>query len=814
MKKLVFVTLVTCVLPFLAMAQFQLSGTISDKSSNAPLSDANIRLKNSSKFTSSAKNGSFKFENVKAGDYELQVSHLGFEIAVIKIHLSANLQLNVALQALNFMAEEVLVQSTRVNRKGSVTFKNVSKADIESQNFGQDLPFIIQNTPGVVVTSDAGAGVGYTGIRVRGSDASRINVTINGIPYNDSESQGTFWVNMPDFASSVDNIQIQRGLGTSTNGAGSFGGSLNIQTSAISDVPYAELSNSFGSFGTMKNTLKVGTGLIGNFNFEGRLSNIESDGFIDRAKSGLQSYFLSGSYKTEKQVVRVNVFAGKEQTYQAWNGVPEAKLKGSSQDILDYADRNYVFGEDLTNLLSANPRTYNSFLYKDQTDNYWQKHYQILYAYELSEKLKLNLAGHYTDGKGYFEEFKANQKFSNYGLTPITIGNTLIDRTDLVRRRWLDNDFYGATYSLSFEDKKWSWILGGAYNQYVGDHFGQVISANFGNAFETDRHYYDNVGRKNDFNMYAKASFALTEKLNLFGDLQYRNVYYKVTGLDKNLNTLNVKDELNFVNPKMGFSYSFTPEQVLYTSVAFATKEPNRDDYINLNQNILPLPESMLNAEAGYRLEKGGLSFGFNAYGMFYKDQLIVNGKINEVGEYLRQNVDKSYRMGLELDASYTLSPKFKILTNAALSKNKIDSYTDYSDDYDNGGQFEERFSNTDISFSPSLVLGSELVYQPAKGLGIALQSRYVSKQYLDNTQNENRKLDAYFVNNLRMGYDFSALGIKKLSIGVLVNNLFDHCYESNGYTFGYYAGGSRTTENFYFPQAGRHFITSLTVKF
>lgn len=814
MKKIIFAALAACFLPCLVFAQLKITGTVSDNSTLLPLPDVTIRIKETNKLNVSDKNGIFEFNNLKPGIYTLTLSHIGYKLNTQVVEIEANKSIQIKLIPTSFIAEEVLVQSTRVGKQGVSTFKNISKSEIENQNFGQDLPFLIQNTPGVVVTSDAGAGVGYTGIRIRGSDPTRVNVTINGIPYNDSESQGTFWVNMPDFASSIDNIQIQRGLGTSTNGAGSFGGSVNILTSSVSDLPFVSTNNSIGSFGTLKNTIKLGTGLIGNFSFEGRLSRIKSDGFIDRSKSDLQSYFVSGAFKTDKEVLRVNVFGGKEQTYQAWNGIPEAKLRGNLNDINDYINRNGLSGNDALNIINANPRTYNSFLYEDQNDNYWQKHYQALYAVQLNDNYNLNLAAHYTDGKGYFEEFKENQKLSNYGIAPVLIGNTTIERSDLVRRRWLDNDFYGITYSLNFKNDKLSWTIGGAYNEYLGDHFGEVIKSNFGNVINLDNHYYDNRGTKKDFNVYGKLNFNVSEKFNLFGDLQYRNINYRVVGTDKNRNQLFVKDDLNFFNPKFGLNYILNSNQHLYTSLSFAKKEPNRDDYINFSNGFTPLPEGMTDLEIGYRANSKNLDFGINGYGMWYKDQLIITGKINEVGEYFRQNVPKSYRIGIEADVTYTLNSKFKILANAAVSQNKINTYIDYSDDYDNGGQVEEIYKNTNISFSPSTIIGSELVYIPLKNLALSFQSKYVGKQYLDNTEHESRSLNSHFVNHLRMGYSFSIFGIKNIQLGLLINNLFDIKYESNGYTFGYYYGGKRITENFYFPQAGRHVITNLNINF
>ncbi|WP_316810437.1 TonB-dependent receptor [Pedobacter heparinus] len=721
--------------------------------------------------------------------------------------------------------DEITIKATRANEKSATTYKNLDKAEIEKNNFGQDLPFILNNTPGVVVTSDAGAGVGYTGIRIRGSDASRVNVTVNGIPYNDSESQGTFWVNMPDFASSVENIQIQRGVGTSTNGAGAFGGSVNIQTAGVADQAYAELNNTYGSFNTLKNTVKVGTGMIDNkWSFDGRLSRVKSDGFIDRAASDLKSYFLSGAYYGKKDLLRLNVFSGQEKTYQAWNGVPEAKLRGDLAGLEEHYNNNldylYYTEADRANLFNSDNRTYNQFTYKDQNDNYTQSHYQALYARQFTEQFSFNGALHYTDGAGYFEEFKNQQKFSKYGLPDVSVGGTSISKTNLVRRRWLDNDFYGLTYAFNYApNQELNFTLGGAYNQYRGKHFGQIIWAEYASTAMNDYHYYDGKGNKDDFNSYAKVTYNPLAQLSLFADLQYRNVVYDITGMDKNRQPLDFHNTYNFFNPKVGATYVVNEQSNVYASFSVANKEPNRDDFTNLKVGLpVPKAERLNNAEAGYRFKNERITAGANVYGMFYKDQLIFTGEINDASDAYRQNVDKSSRIGLELDAAYLISSKFALNANAAFSRNKIKNYIDYVSEYDADFNLinvqATNYANPDISFSPNTVLFGELVYKPLPGFALAWQSKYVSKQYLDNTQNESRKLDAYWVNNARLGYDFSLKGIKNINIGLLVNNILDKKYESNGYTYSSIYPWAKVTENFYFPQAGTNFLLSLNLKF
>lgn len=806
--------MLTAMMPFFALAQISVTGKVTDNNQK-PLPGATIKVKNQKTAVLSDGDGNYTLSNLSTGKYTFSVSYLGYKSTEKSIELSQNQNLNFTLSPQAFLADEVVVRATRANEKSATTYKNVTKAEIQENNFGQDLPFILQNTPGVVVNSDAGAGVGYTGIRIRGSDNSRINVTVNGIPINDSESQGTFYVNMPDFASSVDNIQIQRGVGTSTNGAGAFGASLNIQTTASEMEPYAEVNSTYGSFDTWKNTIKVGTGLINNrFSFDGRLSRISSNGYVDRGSSLLKSYFMSGAYHGNKDLLRINVFAGAEKTYQSWNGIPESRLNNDVAGMQAYIERNGLSKADADNLLNSG-RTYNSFLYNNQTDNYWQNHYQLLYARQFSDKFSFNGALHYTQGEGYYEEYRVQNDLADYGLKPVVIGGTTINETDLIRRRWLDNDFYGVTYAFNYvPQKNLNFTLGGAYNEYKGAHFGQIIWAQYASNGDIDRHYYDNEGFKTDFNTYGKVNYSPVEALSLFADLQYRRVYYDIAGTENKLNTLAINETLNFFNPKFGATYFINPESNLYASFSVANKEPNRDDYTDAAVGVYPKPERLNDVELGYRFKTKDFNVGANAYGMFYKNQLVVTGKINDVGGNYRQNVDRSYRLGIELDGSYIINKSFALNANAAFSRNKIKNFTEYYDDYDNGGQVVNNYALTDISYSPAAVLFGELVYKPISGFAIALQSKYVSKQYMDNTQNNDRTINGYWVSNARLGYDFKFAGVKNINLGLLVNNLFDKKYESNGYTYGYLSGGRRVTENFFYPQAGTNFLLSLNVKF
>lgn len=775
--------------PFMASAQFTVQGKITNKQTGEALGRAAIYLENSFISAQADQSGDFILKNLKAGSYLVRISHLGYHTKQQTIAVRGNETINFELNPNSLLADEVLVRSTRATENSGTTYRNVSKEELEKNNFGQDLPFLLNQTPSVVVSSDAGNGIGYTGIRIRGSDPTRVNVTVNGIPYNDSESQGTFWVNMPDFASSVDNIQIQRGVGTSTNGAGAFGGSLNIQTTTRRDSAYAELNNTFGSYQTLKNTVNVGTGLINNkFSFDGRLSRIKSDGYIDRGSSDLKSYFLSGAFYGKTSLLRANVFSGTEKTYQAWNGIPES-------------------------LLNTN-RTFNSFTYDDQTDNYVQNHYQLLYSKTISPSFSANAALHYTRGKGYYEEFKAGQALSNYGIAPYTVGGTIIDESDLIRRRWLDNDFYGMTYSLNYNPSaSFNFTFGGAYNEYDGDHFGEVIRGQFVPVNLNLQRYYQGNGFKKDFNSYAKADYTIG-KLNLYADLQYRTINYKISGTDKNRLPLAQDDQLDFLNPKIGLSYQLNQGSNVYASLAVANKEPNRDDYVNSTPATRPASENLLDLEAGYRIRKGTFSGGLNGYAMIYKNQLVLTGKINDVGEYIRQNVRDSYRIGLELDSRLQLSRQLAWGLTASLSDNKIKNFTEFVDDYDNGGQIVNNYNDVSLAFSPQFIGSSELSLRPFKRTELALLTKYVGDQYLDNTSNSARKLDAFLVNDIRLSYNTSFRGLKNIGMALLLNNVLSEKYESNGYTFSYLYGGSFTTENYYFTQTPGNFLLSLSLKF
>jgi len=689
------------------------------------------------------------------------------------------------------LLEPVEVKATRAGENSPFTKTNLTKKQIEKLNLGQDLPFILNQAPSVVVNSDAGNGVGYTGIRIRGSDASRINVTLNGVPFNDAESQGTFFVDLPDISSSVGSIQIQRGVGTSSNGAGAFGASINISTNELNLKPYVELNNNYGSFNTWKNTIKVGSGLVSDhFTTDFRLSRISSDGYIDRANSDLRSYYFSTAYIGKKNSFRFNMFSGKEKTYQAWYGVSEVDLE--TNRTINYAGTERP-GEP----------------YDNETDNYKQDHYQLFYNQDLTNRLKFSTGFFYIKGKGYYEQYKSDQVYTDYGLEGPIYGTDTITNTDLVRQLWLDNDFYGNISSLHYKGDKSQFTIGGGWNRYDGNHYGDVIWAEKG--LSLPGRWYDLDAKKNDLTVYFKQQTKIGSFVSVFYDLQYRHVNYNLYGFRDNPE-LFIKNSYNFFNPKLGLSFQKN-ELSGYLSYSRGQKEPNREDF-EAGADQQPKPEKLNDVELGIEKRTDWYHVGFTGYYMHYEDQLVLTGKINDVGAYTRTNIPKSYRAGLELVASAKINSWLNAAGNFSFSNNKVKDFTEYIDDYDNGGQVVNQYSSTNIAFSPNMVGGATINFIPLKNAELSLISKYVGKQYLDNTQNESRKLDAYYTQDARFIYTISKGCLKELNIILQASNIFDKLYEPNGYTFSYYYGGSLTTENYYFPMAGRNFMVGVNLKF
>jgi iron complex outermembrane receptor protein len=807
-------------LPFLAVAQFYVSGRIIDQQTGETLPGATISILNTNYNTLADKQGNYIIKNVAAGNYTIKVSYIGYQFVQASISLSGNLVQNFKLAKGNLVTDEVTVHGINVGSDAPTTFTNLTKKDLAKNNFGQDLPYLLNQTPSAVITSDGGTGIGYTGIRIRGSDGTRTNVTLNGIPLNDAEDQGAYFVDLPDLVSSVDNIQIQRGVGTSTNGAGAFGASINMQTTTRRDTGYTELNNSFGSYGTIKNTVQVGSGLIdGKFSFDGRLSRITSNGYIDRATSDLKSYFASGAYYGKNTLIRLNVFSGYEKTYQAWDGVADNVIT---------TDRTY-------NELGLEP---NGSFYNNQTDNYTQNYGQLLINQKISDVMSFNGALFYTKGFGYYEEYKQNQSVTDYGLTPVVIGGTTISNTDLVRRLWLNNDFYGVTYNFDFHPvKAFNLNVGGAYNEYKGAHYDNIEWTQQTTTITPDYEYERDNAKKDDFNIYAKADLKAGD-FTFFADLQLRLINYSFYGLlDNSGNSAQQTVTPKFFNPKGGITYHIDDNSNIYASVAIANHEPNREDYVNSTPSTRPSSEHLTDFEAGYRINTEVFKGGVNAFYMDYKNQLVLTGALDYVGGAIRVNVPSSYRAGIEADGKLNIAKSLSWQATGALSTNKIKNFEADYFNYDNNQNVSQQLNNTNIAYSPAFVGSSEVDWAPFKHAEIAFISKYVGMQYLDNTSNtnpvgfssatvngnaSNRTLDSYFVNNLRLSYHFKMENIKNVGISFLVYNLFSTNYITNGATYPDIEGvqvGSKIVDkvinyNYYYPQAPRNYFVSLSLGF
>ncbi|MEX2574226.1 MAG: TonB-dependent receptor [Balneolaceae bacterium] len=799
-----------------------ISGVVLDSQNMQPLSGANIIQEGTATGTAADDNGEFELTLSDDGPERIVVTYLGYQSQTVDPEESGT-PIEIRLERDTVRSGEVFVQALRVDESNPIAYFNISRQEIEEQNLGQDLPYLISSTPSVVATSDAGTGIGYTGIRIRGVDDTRINVTINGIPVNDAESHGVFWVNMPDLASSVENIQIQRGVGSSTHGAGAFGATMNIQTARMDTQPFAEVNSSAGSFNTRKYNVLLGSGRIGNgWQVEGRLSKLSSDGYINRASSDLRSFYLSGSRQGERSILKADVFSGQERTYQAWNGVPEPILENNPGQLENYISNLYpddAFAGRLRDNLGN--RQFNEYTYHNQVDDYQQDHYQLHYSYQLTENWLLNSSLHYTYGRGYYEQYREDDNLSVYGIEPVEIGNETIEQSDLVRRRWLDNHFYGGIVSSEFRQDSWDLVIGGGYNEYDGDHFGEIIWARYAGESEHEDRYYDNNGFKTDFNVYGKFNYYLSDALNSYVDLQYRSVSYRFLGMrveetggGQEITDLQQRVHIGFFNPKFGLVYRFNSSNRAFASLSIGGKEPTRRDYVESTPESRPSPERLYDYEVGYEANYNRFRGGINLYYMDYEDQLILTGAVNDVGAYVRENVSDSYRTGIELQAYLRLAPAFSWEGSMTISRNKIPEYSHFLDDFDAGGQQELEYEDTDIAFSPSLISNSTLGYNRDEW-SAALVSKYVSRQYLDNTGNRERSVDPYFIHDLRVGYSLDRIpGISSADIILQVNNLLDRNYVSNGYTFGWIAGESEQHFNYYFPQAGRNVLVKVTIGF
>ncbi len=802
-----FILLIS-LLPLHLMAQFKLEGHISSADNNETLSGTHVSLSPSGLHQVTGSDGTYAFNKIKAGTYELSVSFIGFETQQIKVSLQKDTRIDLSLSPAAYLQDEIVVRSSRINDKTPLTYSLLDAADIQKQNHGVDLPYLLQQTPSLVVNSDAGAGIGYTGLRIRGTDLTRINVTLNGVPVNDAESHGVFFVDLPDLASSVDNIQIQRGVGTSTNGAAAFGASINIKTDSPSAEPFAAINSAAGSFNTFKNTLQLSTGRSQKgFSLDGRLSKISSDGYIDRGTSDLKSYYLAASWSNQRTLVKAIATSGTEKTYQAWYGIPKDSLT---------TNRTYNPAGEITDA-NGNITGY----YPNQIDQYQQDYYQLHLAHKLTENLTATGALFLTKGKGFYENWKNEESFSSYGLPDLTIGGETVSETNLVQQKWLDNNFYGFNLSLNYDHKLLKMTFGGGWNQYEGDHYGLITWAQYASVSTNDWRWYDNTGLKTDYNLFAKTTYNLSRELSFFADVQYRHIGYKMEGIHDDLRDISQEHQFSFFNPKAGVYYSISAHSSVYFSVSVSNREPNRSVYrdADLNQDVKS--EQLVNYELGYKLQQNKFLLSSNAYYMDYNNQLVLTGKINNVGAAIMTNVPESYRVGIENSLGWQVNNKLQIGMHLSVSSNKIKHFVEYVDNWnywDNPDaepyQYENDLGTTDISFSPSVVAGSNIRVLPMKGLEINLQSNYVSRQYLDNTSNKYRSLDPYFVNNMVVEYTVSQKLFKRLGLTLTLNNLLNEQYEANGWVYKYVYDGQEYLMDGYFPQAGFNWMMGVSVRF
>ncbi|MCK9423150.1 MAG: TonB-dependent receptor [Bacteroidales bacterium] len=787
-----------------ANAQFTIRGIITDQGTKKTLSGAHISLENTRYTTISDDNGVFLFHPIKKGSYSIRVSYIGYKTFKIPITLLRDTTLNILLEGTALLGEEVNILATRAQQYYPTTFSTLQRNEIQKFNLAKDMPFILQSTPSTIVTSDAGNGVGYTGISIRGTDLTRINVTINGVPLNDAESQGVWFVDLPDLASSTENIQIQRGVGTSTNGAGAFGASINFLTADLHQDPYGELNLSGGSYGTLKTTVRFGTGLMANkFSVDGRLSYIHSDGYIDRAFSNLKSYYLAGGYYGKNTTLKLLTFSGNEWTYQAWEGVPKDSLSTNRtyNPAGEYIDKNGAIA-----------------YYDNQTDNYQQDHYQLIFSQGLSRNWNLSAALHYTKGKGYYENYEQNASFDSYGLENVVVGLDTIKATDLINRKMMDNDFYGLTFSSNLAIKDhWKITLGGAWNRYYGRHFGKIIWARFASNSTNDLNWYYNTGVKTDFNLFGKAIFQV-KKLNFFVDLQYRRVHYNLDGTLDDLRVLNQVHLFNFFNPKCGLFLDINSNHNLYFSFGIAHREPSRNNYKDSDPQHIPTFETLQDYELGYTFKHEYLTVNANVYYMHYRDQLVLTGEINNVGEAIMVNVPKSYRLGIEISADMNFfRKKLEWQVSGTFSQNKILNFTQYIDTYDSTWNFSGQVSNslgtTDLSFSPAIIAGSIITYKPLPQLSFSLNTKFVGQQFIDNTSNSGRALKDYFINGISLAYTLNTRIFKEIGFNLLVSNIFNVKYETNAWVYPYFYQGQYYESNGYFPQALVNLLFGISLK-
>ncbi len=799
------------------LAQTTFSGKVVSSNSEKGLVDAFVQLQNQYETVNMLTNseGQFVFISVKPGNYVLSIDHVGFKKYEEPVEVKEGVAPKVIkLIPENLFLDAAIISSVRAQSSAPITFTNIDAKQIEQADQSKDFPFLLNTTPSTVISSDAGNGVGYTGVRIRGIDPTRVNVTINGIPLNDAESQGVYWVNLPDLSSSSQSVQVQRGLGGSTNGAASFGASVNIRTNDLDSVRRTTAVLGTGSFNTNRLSVTHNSGKLKNdWGYQIRGSIIESDGFIDRASSDLKSLNFIASKYWKDASLKANILLGEERTYQAWWGIPQPKFDGNISETNRYINQLWITGDDLTNLQNSPSNTYNYYTYENEVDNYNQNHYQFFYDLKLNETWRLSSAYYVTTGKGYFEQFRAGETLSDYDSLQYIIAGDTINEADLIRRRWLDNKLTGLLGSLNFKTDVIEGSLGGGFSTYDSRHFGEAIATEYTGYEEINALYYDNDSRKFDGNVYAKAT-AKFGNIYPYLDIQFRTIDYRFEGLDNSLEFGNQQVTYEFLNPKIGVSY-IQNRHKFYAFAARGNREPVRDDFRNNKPNDWPKHEELDNVEVGYRYSKRRKQLGINVYQMNYRNQLVLTGAVNDVGEAIRTNVANSFRQGIEFEAQWPVTQKLQIGGNLTLSNNEIDSFIEYVGEWDGAyGTIEKKYNNTAISFSPSVIGMVVVGYQVNKQVSMNLTTKHVGKQYLDNTESDLRSLDAFTVADYSLTYSSSKIsGLENLIIGLYLNNLLNARYAPNGYTYSGYIGGERQDFNYIYPMAGRNVMVKAILK-
>ena len=811
-----------------AWAQGPVSGTLADAQTGQPLPGATILLDGAALGNTTAA-GTFSLASVPAGAHELRITFVGYEPLVRAVQgQPAPQQLSARLQPSTVLTGEALIVASRASDRTATVYTDLGKQAIGKRNFGQDLPYLLDQTPSVVVTSDAGAGVGYTDIRIRGTSSTGINTTVNGIPLNDPESHGAYPIDLPDLASSVNSIQVQRGVGTSQNGSAAFGANINISTLENRREAYGETQNTYGSYNTWKNNIIFGTGLVGKyFTFDGRLSRVSSDGYMNRASSNLKSYYFAAGYQYKNTLLKFINFSGTEKTYQAWNGVPEPAITGNQAQLQTFVDNGELSADQAARVLTEG-RRWSYYTYPNQTDNYQQNHYQLHLSQGLGSNWSLGAALHLTRGFGYYESYRANPTFASYNLPNVIIGADTLTHTPAIDRKWLDNYFYGGTFALNYQPRandKLQATLGGGWNKFDNEHYGEIIWAQYASTSFPGQRYYYNIAHKTDYNAYARATYQALPWLGLYGDVQVRHLNYTIDGVEDAQQDVTTRAAYTFFNPKAGATISLGHGQQLYGSFAVGQREPVRTDFTDRQPGYAPARAERLNDfEAGYRFGRTDLTFlgpstavrlNANYFDMTYVNQLVNTGQLNDVGTALRTNVANSYRRGVELVASVAAADKISLSSSLTLSRNRILDYHDVTYDASYNPVVEAAGRNTAISYSPSVISAHTLEGQPLAGLRLALLYKTVSRQYLDNTENVNRSLAGYQVLDFRVRYAFHPGFVKEIELAALVSNLLNARYSANGYTYSYVGvSGHSETFNWYYPQATRNFLGSVNLRF